>query len=209
MDWGLVAKAGLAILGAVVLGAVGNGIWEYIMRPGLTRIYRVALRLGTLGRAEFRDSFYRELATNNAQAAAFEAAFSAAGILNAVYSSLAGMAIGVAFLVARRATGTLKPPEWIGSHGVQAGLIGVACLLIGIVVATIMRAIRLRYLCTCQAHFARCKSILAFKVTQAELAEWEFAFATIRNRSDYMRLIVVLRKAARRVNLPFPWIWVW
>ena len=50
------------ILPAIILGAVGSGVWEYVFKPALTTASKLILDLATLGVDTFKDDLYREIA---------------------------------------------------------------------------------------------------------------------------------------------------
>jgi len=50
------------ILLAIVLGAVGSGLWEKVFKPVLSMAARIFLRASTFGFATARDSIYKDIA---------------------------------------------------------------------------------------------------------------------------------------------------
>jgi hypothetical protein len=57
-------KATLTVLGALVLGALGNGLWEILAKPGLTTAGRALLNVATFGSTRIRDSAYASAASD-------------------------------------------------------------------------------------------------------------------------------------------------
>ncbi len=55
-------KTTLGIITALLLGALGNGVWEYLLQPALSSMGQLALNIGTLGVKAFKDNMYREVA---------------------------------------------------------------------------------------------------------------------------------------------------
>jgi hypothetical protein len=53
-----------AVVVALILGALGSGIWETLFRPTLGSLSRVALSIVALGSETVRNSVYREAALN-------------------------------------------------------------------------------------------------------------------------------------------------
>jgi hypothetical protein len=52
----------LAVVGALVLGALGSGLWELLFKPLLTWITTLFLNIATLGINSLRDDLYAEIA---------------------------------------------------------------------------------------------------------------------------------------------------
>lgn len=55
-------KAILGVIGALILGGLGNGVWEYVLEPALTWSLTGILNIATLGVQTFKDELYREIA---------------------------------------------------------------------------------------------------------------------------------------------------
>src|SRR5260370_37201259 len=55
-------KWALAILGTILLGALGSGLWDAIFRPLLPWLGELLLNVGTLGLEQLRDGIYVEVA---------------------------------------------------------------------------------------------------------------------------------------------------
>ncbi len=58
----LAQRVTFSILGAILLGAIGSGVWEVIAKPGLSRTGRFFLSLFTLGSTKLRDASYASAA---------------------------------------------------------------------------------------------------------------------------------------------------
>lgn len=55
-------KAILGVMAAVVVGGLGNGVWEYVLEPALSWGLVGVLNVATLGVQAFKDDLYREIA---------------------------------------------------------------------------------------------------------------------------------------------------
>ena len=55
-------KAVLGGCAAIVVGALGNGVWQYIIEPGVQGGVSVILNIATLGVQSFKDAIYAEIA---------------------------------------------------------------------------------------------------------------------------------------------------
>lgn len=59
------AQSWKSIAGALLLAILGSALWEYLARPGLSTIGRLALTVVTLGSDTIRDSAYRDAALDS------------------------------------------------------------------------------------------------------------------------------------------------
>ena len=51
-----------SFIGALVIGGLGNGVWEYILEPAFAWSLHGLLNVATLGVQSFKDDLYREIA---------------------------------------------------------------------------------------------------------------------------------------------------
>ena len=56
------SKVVLAIVGTILLGALGSGFWEYILEPILQGARDFVLDVASLGMATFKGQLYKEIA---------------------------------------------------------------------------------------------------------------------------------------------------
>lgn len=55
-------KTILGVIGALIVGGLGNGVWEYVLEPAFTWSLDGILNIATLGVQAFKDDVYREIA---------------------------------------------------------------------------------------------------------------------------------------------------
>ena len=55
-------KKVVGLLGVIVLGAIGSGVWDIIGRPSLGSLQRVILTIASLGVKALKDTTYLEIA---------------------------------------------------------------------------------------------------------------------------------------------------
>lgn len=55
-------KAILGLIGALIVGGLGNGVWEYVFEPAFTWSLSGILNVATLGIQTFKDDLYGEIA---------------------------------------------------------------------------------------------------------------------------------------------------
>lgn len=68
-------KIVLGVLGTIVLGAFGSGLWDVALKPSGLWLGRLILTIVTLGSTRFRDQIYREAARGNHEAGAMHVLF--------------------------------------------------------------------------------------------------------------------------------------
>ncbi len=57
-----IKKVVLGLAGALLMGGLGNGVWEYVLEPMLAWSLHGILNIATLGVQSFKDALYREIA---------------------------------------------------------------------------------------------------------------------------------------------------
>lgn len=57
-----IKKVVLGLAGALLIGGLGNGVWEYVLEPMLAWSLHGILNIATLGVQSFKDALYREVA---------------------------------------------------------------------------------------------------------------------------------------------------
>src|SRR3984893_5979771 len=58
-------KWALGITGTILLGALGSGVWQSVLGPGIHASTRWALDLASLGLKSFKDSIYLQVAADD------------------------------------------------------------------------------------------------------------------------------------------------
>lgn len=57
-----IKKVVLGLAGALLMGGLGNGVWEYVLEPMLAWSLHGILNIATLGVQSFKDALYQEIA---------------------------------------------------------------------------------------------------------------------------------------------------
>lgn len=57
-----IKKIVTSLIGALVVGGLGNGVWEYILEPAFAWSLHGLLNIATLGVQSYKDDLYREIA---------------------------------------------------------------------------------------------------------------------------------------------------
>lgn len=98
------SKAILGVIGALILGGLGNGVWEYILKPVIAWSYTGVLNVATLGILKFKDDLYREIAKGFHEE-------SSLALASAFYFVLGYFVAGGLFLLKKRAKGLVGDVE--------------------------------------------------------------------------------------------------
>lgn len=66
------ARRALRVLGVIALGALGSGLWEYLLKPALKSVSFWILDVGSLGLESFKGEVYMQVATSSPTIASIE-----------------------------------------------------------------------------------------------------------------------------------------
>ncbi|EGR2464993.1 hypothetical protein DYC54_17610 [Vibrio cholerae] len=86
-------KLTLGTIGAIVIGAIGSGVWEYILQPVLKNGSNAFLELATLGAESYKDDLYQEVAKGYQEKASFSLLLSFNALLVSAYLVICGIMV--------------------------------------------------------------------------------------------------------------------
>ncbi|MBJ6911644.1 hypothetical protein JG661_20470, partial [Vibrio cholerae] len=86
-------KVTLGTIGAIVIGAIGSGVWEYILQPVLKNGSNAFLELATLGAESYKDDLYQEVAKGYQEKASFSLLLSFNALLVSAYLVICGIMV--------------------------------------------------------------------------------------------------------------------
>lgn len=190
----------LGILGTLILGAAGSGLWDLLAKPGLTWVGRSILNVLTLGSDAIRDSAYQDAALDPSALPSLLITFS-------VYSVLLGIVFGYAFAalsdkIKRNDLDTDRPDTRIPlirrrSRGryISAAIVGAALTSLWITQLRINQSVLIWRVFT--ANLAIC----APHLSEQQEEEIRAQFASMRTRMDYQHISEKLQQVAASNNL--------
>lgn len=203
----------LPVLGALILGALGSGLWELI-KPIFLWASSASLNIVTLGLDSLRDGLYTEAASQSI-------ARTSGLTLSLIVSSMAG--VYIAFVLPLWGVGRKKTnfpaiaddadEDQLAEYALQLDLIGaeirikrlwlsiVVSLSISFVYFIAQRAI---YIDRAQSHVNHLCIIVAPFIEQNELAKMRSAFALVESRDDYLKVLSDLERAAHEHGVKTP-----
>jgi hypothetical protein len=199
----LTVKALRFVVGTVILGAVGSGAWEWVLKPSLVGISEFGLNVATLGVQSFKDSLYRDIA----QGLHEKSSLHTFSILSGVFP---GIFLGVfaAKMRLRKSelseTATAKVSVW-GKHSDKI----VVLMLLATFVFFSVQANQLGYVNRAVTHVQQLLAIVDPYIQENERLMYRSQFAQISSREDYVKLTNALTAACQAKSLKVPNFAVW
>lgn len=188
-------KKALSIIGVLVLGALGNGLWE-LAKPALTGTADIALNISTLGIQTFRDSFYAAASRHGSAAAHLSAQASLTRLL---------IAIAAYFLLISLDTLTLTSTRVPAEKALARRFLRITSyplLLFSTMFAiTALRDVEVRD--AARAFEVRLK-VLAPVISASDYSRHLARFAVVRTEADYDAALRDLNAALQRAGLEQP-----
>jgi hypothetical protein len=84
----LISKWPFALLGTILLGAIGSGVWDLVFKPSFSWLAEALLNIATLGLTTIRDQMYAEIAKGTYERAAVYIFAMLTGAVAAVFTAL-------------------------------------------------------------------------------------------------------------------------
>jgi len=194
----------LALLGALVIGALGSGLWDVLFKPIFVWIGSILLNVATLGIQSLIDEIYMEVARGS-----YERASDAVHQTIVVIFGCAMIGVPlIALLVVRAADGD-EQDDWSALQEdrrrklrtvVLAALIveslGAGILLVGVA--------RLSYIIRASNYLEQCERVVAPALTPDQRVLIASRVAQIQSKQDFIKIVEELRRTARTNNLILP-----
>jgi len=216
--------------GAIVLGAIGSGVWEYVFEPVLSSGTRAVLDVATLGIESYKDDLYEEVAKGLHEKASYSL-LSKFNILSVLVLLLfaANTLKKIKSLDLRRDRLLSKirsmesedvPEEKSLSEIKQelentkvSGLMKVSYVLIATIVlllsAQYVTSKRDSYVNEAIAHYMQVKRIVAPYISGRELLVFDSRFSLIKSSENYRDVVGDIEKLAKKENLTPPEFDAW
>jgi hypothetical protein len=197
----------LTLLGALVIGALGSGIWDTLLKPMFSWLGTALLDVATLGKQSLIDGIYVEVAKGSYERAA-----------NATYQLLITV-LGVAGIViplAALALLVLLRKIDAGDSAVAETVVGfyrrfffktgfalliVECLLVG---ALVIETARLGYIIRASNFLEQSQRIIAPNVDQDQRLLTASMIAQMSTKAEFIKIVDGLRSVADAHNVKLP-----
>jgi hypothetical protein len=187
----------------VVLGAVGSGVWEWLLKPALTGTSDLVLSIATLGVQSFKDSLYKDIALGFREEPSLR-------LYSAVFAFLPSMLVGAisgayfAHVLHKRGVNEAildKTTTWL----VKPIFIGIVFLL----VFSMVQATQVAYVNRAITHFNQLYAIAAPFVPDEQRLVFRSQFAQVASREDYVKVVDGLVQVCRGKNIAVPEFSIW
>lgn len=218
------------VVSAIVIGAVGSGVWQYIMEPAIFTSSRAILELATLGVESFKDDLYREIAkgfhekASNALYFEFNLLYGFALIAFPLF-----LAIEAKKLVDRKSA-MINKLQQIGAEEdknsptigeLRESLLNIrperalkfiyVLVVVGLVVLSAQFVVskRDRYVSSAVTHYFQLKRIVSPYIGQNEMNVLESRFGQVQSAKDYKAVISKMRNIAKQNSANLPEFEIW
>lgn len=231
-----IVKVVIGFTAAIFIGAIGSGVWEYVLEPSLKSSSNFILRLATLGIESFKDDLYKEISNGFHER-------SSLSLLSSFSAIYIGLTLFTAFLATFKAHGireeeqkvlcrieklkesTEKKVEDLQLEGRLVALEKrvmsssskklvfygyILCLTA--VILSIGKAVTLTkdvYVNDAVTHYEKLFNATRPYLETNEAILIKSEFAQIRKRSDYVKIIKKLEKTAINNDLIIPNFEIW
>jgi len=189
----------------IVLGALGSGLWEWLLKPALAGTSEVVLNIATLGIEKFKDSLYREIAFGFRVEPSLR-------VFRVLYVMLPYFLLGL-FSGMYLARSGLKLAG-NGSREVAKKMLDLMLkplLLLGafILVFFTVQASQVAYINRAITHFNQLSAISAPYLSEQQRLMSRSEFARISSKANYEKVISDLRSVCMKNGVKPPEFSVW
>jgi hypothetical protein len=202
-------KAALGIVGAVLLGALGSGLWDVGIKPGSRWLGNAILNVATLGSVAVKDATYREAAKGPHDAPALALLSLSLGMLMGLITVLPIITL----LLQKRMTIPRRPSQHDGSDDFRAArelalederktsLTFRVLYMMELLLLLTVSSVFIVFLKTAQASRAYTFFFQSMAICRPYIEEHQAQilasrFAGIQGRAEYIELITELRHIA-------------
>lgn len=206
----------LGVVGVILLGAVGSGLWETVFGPLLVGLRNRALDFTTLGLSSLKDTAYAQVASafyrQQADPTQIPTALILIGTVVALYLvwSMVVKAAGDTMALSARHLGT-EAERIMASFVWTRRVYSFLVLLLGILAFIVYLGLTIQqsYVNSAASHFRQVLAIAAPLLTDQEEEELEGRFAQLRTREEYLELIGEVERLAKDHDQVVPTFAAW
>lgn len=228
-------KFTLGTIGAIVIGAIGSGVWEYILQPALRNGSNAFLELATLGVESYKDDLYQEVAKGYQEKASFSLLLSFNALLVSAYLVACGLMVSKGKEVIKDERRLLKdidrlkcPEEETEHHEPLARLEEIetsirnsgskrllkfsyvmSLFILVFCASEVISVAKERYVIRAVTHYDQLTQIVKPHIEYEVLTKIESDFAQVQSSADYTQVIQSLSKIADENELKTPKFDIW
>jgi F0F1-type ATP synthase membrane subunit c/vacuolar-type H+-ATPase subunit K len=192
----LIKKHWHKAIGVIVLGAVGSGLWEYILKPGLFSLTGLALNIATLGMERFKNDLYEEIARGFHEGPSLT-------LLMLFFGVLSGFAFGV--ITSKYVRGLKDRNEGFKRRFTKFAVI----YSLFIITFLLVMSSRITYINRAITHFSQLNLIVAPYISEEEQEIILSRFSQVHSKADYESVLSDLQVIAKEHNLHVPDFSIW
>lgn len=232
-------KFTLGTIGAIVIGAIGSGVWEYILQPALRNGSNAFLELATLGVESFKDDLYQEVAKGYQEKASFSLLLSFNALLVSAYLVACGLMVSKGREVIKDERRLLKDIERLkcpeeetqhyepsdeplarleeietsirnsGSKRMLKFSYVMSLLILVFCASEVISVAKEKYVNRAVTHYEQLTQIVKPHIEYEVLTKIESDFAQVQSSTDYIQVIQSLSKVADENELKTPKFDIW
>lgn len=199
----ITTKALRFVLLTIVLGAVGSGAWEWMLKPFLLGASEFGLNVATLGIQSFKDSLYEDIARGLHEESSLR-------LYSAVFGIFPLFMLGVV-------TGAMQARRTIKSgisNTAQERIINwlakpLFVVLIFVVVFSVVQANQLAYVNRAITHAQQLLMIVDPYISQDQQLLFRSRFAQVSSSEEYAQLTAEIERICHARSLRVPEFSVW
>jgi hypothetical protein len=188
------------IAATVVLGAVGSGAWEWVLKPSLVGLSEFGLNVATLGVKSFKDALYSNVARGLHEE-------SSVTLYVTVVSFVPGFLLG-AFLAKarpRKAGAAEENPSFMAKHSATMAWL----ILLSFYVIFTIHANQLSYVNRAITHVHQLFAIVDPYIQESERLMYRSEFSQVSSSGDYIKLTTKLEAICLSKKLKAPKFVIW
>jgi hypothetical protein len=190
-------------IATIVLGAIGSGAWEWLLKPALAGSSEFILNLATLGAERFKNSLYEDIARGFREEPSLR-------LFSLVHSMVPTLLLGfiVGVLHTRRQLRRGATPLELNRESDRLAKPVVAMLLF-LFAFSIVQSTQVGYINRAITHFNQVSAIAAPYMSDQERLLARSRFAQVSSSKDYADLINSLTLVCKRNGQRTPQFNVW
>lgn len=185
------------LAGTLLVGALGSGLWEAILKPSMLWFGTLMLDIATLGLSSLRDGMYLDVAKGTYERAGVMLLAMATGALCGLIT--VPIRIG-RFLRKRDEDGNTKAARELMLRNNWV----FATFALAFIMVFFVSFFRINYIVRASNYAGQLQRITAPYVSESDRMMLDSELAQVKTRDDYVRLIDKLRKVASRNNVSIP-----
>jgi hypothetical protein len=195
----LISKWPFALLGTILLGAIGSGVWDLVFKPSFSWLAEALLNIATLGLTTIRDQMYAGIAKGTYERAAVYIFAMLTGAVAAVFTAL----ITALFFATRLPTipsdsAILSRAQW---QKITLALTLFSGLAIGFQLITCARVV---YVVRAANNIEQLQRVVAPFIDEEQRLLFASRAAQISSREEYEKIVDDLSFVAKKNNARVP-----